>query len=94
MDQKSESPLTGAERGIVRLISLGCSNKEAAAILGIAEATASNHRTSAMAKLGVQTAGTLTRMALVLGIKSLDDKLTDEEQARLGDHSSGDAIRE
>ena len=56
----------------MRLVSLGCANKEIAAILGITESTADNHRSNAMAKLDVHSAGTLTRVALTLGTRLPD----------------------
>ena len=83
MDQKSESLLTGAEARIVRLISLGCTHKEAATILGVAESTVSDDLASAMHKLDVQSAGALTKRALSLGLTSLDDRLAEEELAKL-----------
>jgi DNA-binding NarL/FixJ family response regulator len=76
--------LTDEEAKVVRLVSLGCANEEIAAILDMAESTADNHRSSAMAKLGAYSAGTLARVALSLGITSAGDKLTDEERAKAG----------
>jgi DNA-binding CsgD family transcriptional regulator len=87
------TPLTRTEAKVVRLVSLGCANNEIAAILGIAESTADNHRTSAMKKMGVRSAGTLTRVALVLGFTSLDDKLTDEVLTAVENGGGGDVSR-
>ncbi len=68
--------LTPRETEVVRLLSLGCSIHEAAAILGLSFATVNNHKSSAMAKLEVSKAATLTRAAILTGVSSLRDKLT------------------
>ena len=83
----TESPLTPTEARVVRLVSLGCTSRDVAAILGIAESTADNHRTRAMKKLAVRSAGLLTRTALALGFTSLEDKLSEEELAKA--HGAG-----
>jgi DNA-binding CsgD family transcriptional regulator len=76
--------MTPTEAKVVRLISLGCTTRQVATILGIAESTADNHRWRAMKKLDVHTSVALTRTAINLGITSLSDRLTDEELAKLG----------
>jgi DNA-binding NarL/FixJ family response regulator len=75
--------LTERETQVVRLLSLGCSIYDAAAILGLAEATVDNHRNHAMAKLGVSKAATLTRVAILTGISGLHDQLTPAEKRRM-----------
>jgi DNA-binding CsgD family transcriptional regulator len=86
--------LNFSESKVVRLVALGCSDREVAAILGISEESADNGRTSAMKKLGVHSAGTLARVAFTLGFTSLGDKLTGEELARLDADSSSDTALE
>jgi DNA-binding CsgD family transcriptional regulator len=51
-----EEPLSEREIQVARLISLGCSIYEAAAILRLASATVDNYKTSAMKKLGASKA--------------------------------------
>jgi DNA-binding NarL/FixJ family response regulator len=82
--QGSPKPLLSTrETQVVRLLSLGCSNHEAAAILGLAASTVDSFRSSAMAKLGVSKAATLTRVAILTGISGLHDQLTAAEKRRL-----------
>ncbi len=71
--------LTTAEDRVVRLVSLGCTTRQAAAILGVSHSTADNHRWRAMQKLGVHSLAALMRAAMSLGITSLDDRLTEAE---------------
>src|SRR5262245_32119910 len=73
--------LTPAETRVVRLVSLGCTTRQVAKLLSVTESTADNHRSRAMKKLGVSTVAALTRAAIASGITSMDDRLTDEEQA-------------
>jgi DNA-binding NarL/FixJ family response regulator len=75
--------LTMRETQVVRLLSLGCSNHEIAAILGLATSTVDNFRSRAMAKLGVSKAATLTRVAILTGISGLRDQLTAAEKRSL-----------
>ena len=81
MSQKVAT-LTPRHRQIVRLISLGCSVPEIAAILGLAEATVDNHRTAAMGRLGVEKATALTRIAIKHRISPLTDSLTATEKRK------------
>jgi DNA-binding CsgD family transcriptional regulator len=76
-------PLTSMERQVIRLVSLGCSLAEMAAILGRSIATVDNHKTRGMRKLDVHKAAEVTRLAIQLGISSLDDCLTPRELERL-----------
>src|SRR2546423_790808 len=75
--------LTRTEAKVARLISLGCTTRHVAAILGISIKTVENHRWRAMRKLDVHTMAALTRAALDLGITSLDARLTDPELDKL-----------
>ena len=81
--------LSEREKEVVRLLSLGCSVKEAAAILRLAPNTVDNHKTRAMAKLGTDKAALLTRIALKRRITSMKDKLTLTEKRRSGRKQDG-----
>ena len=58
------SILTERQTEVVRLLSLGCTVKEAAAILQLSPSTVDNHKTAAMARLGTDKLPLLTRIAL------------------------------
>jgi len=81
--------LTPRERQVVRLISLGCTVDEAAAILGLSPNTVDNHKCRAMTKLGTDKTALLTRLALKLKITSLNDRLTPQEQRLSGRKNDG-----
>ncbi len=81
--------LSEREREVVRLLSLGCSVKEAAAILRLAPNTVDNHKTRAMAKLGTDKAALLTRIAIKKRITSMKDQLTLAEKRRSGRKQDG-----
>ena len=83
--------LTSMERRVVRLVSLGCTVKQVAAILGRSVHTVDNHKTRAMRKLGVHNLAQLTREAIKLGITSLEDRLDSRESALLKDGESKDS---
>jgi len=70
-------------------LSLGCSVKEAAAILRLAPNTVDNHKTRAMAKLGTDKAALLTRIAIKKRITSMKDQLTLAEKRRSGRKQDG-----
>jgi DNA-binding CsgD family transcriptional regulator len=72
--------LTPRQREVVRLISLGCTVKEAAGVLDLAPNTVDNHRTRAMKVLDVDRATLLTRVAIKYGVSGLNDKLSATEQ--------------
>ena len=75
--------LTATEQQVVRLISLGCSVKDAAAILSRSPHTVDNHKTRAMKKLGARNATGLTRWALQLNLTTLNEHLTERESQLL-----------
>ena len=81
--------LTPRQSEVVRLISLGCTNKEMAAILGLAEATVENHRGAAMAALGTDKAALLTRLAIKYRYTSMKDQLTRTEKRKSGRKNDG-----
>ncbi len=71
------------QRAVVRLLSLGCSVAEAARILGISERTADNHKSRAMARLGIHKMAALTRFAIESGISPPGDTLSSDERNSL-----------
>jgi DNA-binding NarL/FixJ family response regulator len=77
--------LTPIERKVVRLLSLGCSTNQAATLLNLTNDAVEGHCERAMRKLGVGTRAELTRLAIQLGITSLDDHLADDERKRIGE---------
>jgi len=81
--------ITKREKEVVRLVSLGCTLDEAAAVLKLAPSTVDNHKTRAMAKLGTDKAALLTRIAIKKRITSLSDKLTPAEKRRSGRKNDG-----
>jgi DNA-binding NarL/FixJ family response regulator len=81
--------LTKRHRQVVRLLSLGCTVNEAAAILKLASSTVDNHKTEAMARLGTNKLALLTRMALKMRITTMRDKLTAAEKRRSGRKQDG-----
>ena len=81
--------LTPRENEILRLVSLGCTVKEAAAVLDVAPSTADNHKARLMAKLGTDKAALLTRLAVKMGVSSMTDKLTASEKRRSGRSHDG-----
>ena len=60
-------PLSVRERGVLRLLAEGRSNKEIAGELGIAEGTVKNHMSNVLGKLGV-----LDRTQAALRARELD----------------------
>jgi DNA-binding NarL/FixJ family response regulator len=60
--------LTPREREVVHLVAEGLTTKEVARRLGVRPKTADNHRTRAMAKLGVHNAAELVRYAARKGL--------------------------
>ncbi len=81
--------LTNREKEVVRLLSLGCSVREAAKILKLSPNTVDNHKARAMAKLGTDKAALLTRIALKMRISNMKDKLTLAEKRRSGRKKDG-----
>jgi DNA-binding CsgD family transcriptional regulator len=76
--------LTGRQRQVVRLVSLGCSCAEIGAILELSPNTVDIHRTRAMRALAINRATLLTRVAIEHRISPLGDQLTLAEQRRSG----------
>ena len=61
-------PLTDREIEVLRLMTGGCSNREIADSLGVAEGTAKNHISNILAKLGVRDRTRAVLKALELGL--------------------------
>lgn len=66
--QQARPDLTPAELRVLRVIGLGHDNQEAAAILGLSDATVQTHRRNIMHKLKVPTSAKLVREAVRLGL--------------------------
>jgi DNA-binding NarL/FixJ family response regulator len=81
--------LTEREQEVVRLISLGCTVKEAAKVLKLAPSTVDNHKSRAMAKLGTDKVALVTRLALKFRITTMKDQLTAMEKRRSGRKNDG-----
>jgi DNA-binding NarL/FixJ family response regulator len=81
--------LTERELQVFRLLSLGCTVKEAAAILKVAPSTADNHKARLMAKLGTDKSALVTRLAIKTGVSSMQDRLTPMEKRRSGRKQDG-----
>jgi DNA-binding NarL/FixJ family response regulator len=64
--------LTGREREVLQLLSEGLSSKEIGARLEIASSTVESHRKQIMAKLDVHSVAELTKVAIRMGLTSLD----------------------
>ncbi len=66
MTQRRAERLSERERDVMRLITAGASNQEAARRLGISVRTVENHRARVMEKMGAATLSDLIRQALRL----------------------------
>ncbi len=83
--------LSRREWQTTRLLALGASVADAAAIMDIARNTVDNHRTRAFARLGVSKIADLTRVAIRLGIITADEELTREEKKKRQQHAENSA---
>ncbi|MAT71902.1 MAG: hypothetical protein CMJ58_20555 [Planctomycetaceae bacterium] len=83
------SQLTPRQREVVRLVSLGCTMDEAAAILKLSPSTVDNHRARAMKILGADKAAIVTRLAIKHRISPLGDQLTTAEKRKSGRKQDG-----
>jgi DNA-binding NarL/FixJ family response regulator len=82
-------PLTERQTEVVRLLSLGCTVKEAAKVLKLSPSTVGNYKSAAMARLGTDKVALLTRLAIKTRITSLSDKLTTAEKRKSGRKNDG-----
>lgn len=71
--QVRETPLTRREAEVLRLIVMGCINKEIADRLCVSLTTVISHRKNLMEKLGIKTVSGLTIFAVMHGIVSIDE---------------------
>ena len=76
-------------REVARLLSLGCTVDEAAAILRLSPSTVDNHKTRLMKALGTDKSTLLVRLAIKYRLSSIDDKLTATEKRRSGRKGDG-----
>jgi DNA-binding NarL/FixJ family response regulator len=83
------APLTQRQREVVRLLSLGCTVKEAASVLGLSPSTVDNHKSAAMGRLGTDKLALLTRLAIKLKITTMRDTLTAAEKRKSGRRNDG-----
>ena len=81
--------LTERQQEVVRLLSLGCTVKEAAKVLKLSPSTVDNHKSAAMARMGTDKLALLTRLAIKMRITSLSDKLTTAEKRKSGRKNDG-----
>ncbi|MEM8945034.1 MAG: helix-turn-helix transcriptional regulator [Planctomycetota bacterium] len=84
-----EHGLTPRQVEIVRLLSLGCTVKETARLLGLAPSTVDNHRARAMETLGTDKAVLLARLAMWYGITTPEETLTPAEKRKSGRPNDG-----
>lgn len=83
------APLTKRHREVIRLLSLGCTVNEAAAILKLSPSTVDNHKTAAMKRLGTDKLALVTRLAIKMRISALGDRLTPREKRLSGRKDDG-----
>jgi len=81
--------LTKRQKEVVRLLSLGCTVRETAAILRLSPATVDNHKTAAMARLGTDKLALVARLAIKWKITSMKDRLTPAEKRKSGRKNDG-----
>jgi DNA-binding NarL/FixJ family response regulator len=84
-----EPQLTPRHKEVIRLLSLGCTVKEAARILKISPSTVDNHKTEAMARLGTDKLALVTRLAIKHKVSPLNDRLTPREKRLSGRKDDG-----
>ncbi len=75
--------LTPRHRQVVRLISLGCSLTDIAAILDLEPTTIDNHKQAAMRTLGVGKSTLVTRVAIKHHLSPIKDELTRSEKRKI-----------
>ncbi len=81
--------LTPRQREIVRLLSLGCTVREVALILGLSPSTVDNVKTAAMERMGTNKLALLTRIAIKGRVTSMKDQLTRTEKRKSGRRNDG-----
>ncbi|MBX3427928.1 MAG: response regulator transcription factor [Pirellulales bacterium] len=81
--------LSPRRREVFRLISLGCTAADMAAILGLSHWTIANHRRAVMLQLGCDKSILLARLAIKHGVSRLDETLAPAEKRRRGRGEDG-----
>ena len=81
--------LTPRQREVVRLLSLGCTVRETAKILGLAPSTVDNVKTAAMERMGTNKLALVTRLAIKHRLTSMKDQLTRTEKRKSGRKNDG-----
>ena len=81
--------LSDRQIAVVRLLSLGCTVKEAAKVLRLSPSTVDNHKSAAMARLGTDKLALLTRLAIHFKLTSMKDRLTPKEKRLSGRSDDG-----
>ena len=71
-DPTYSEQLTRRERQVLTLIAGGCSNRDAAARLGLSVRTVETHRKHVMIKLGIRSVAGLTKYAINRGLTGID----------------------
>jgi DNA-binding NarL/FixJ family response regulator len=82
-------PLSERQTEVVRLLSLGCTVKEAAKVLRLAPSTVDSHKSDAMARLGTDKVALLTRLEIKTRTTCHSDKLTTAEKRKSGRKNDG-----
>jgi len=81
--------LTPRQTEIVRLLSLGCTVKETAKLLGLSPSTVDNHKSRAMTILGTDKMVLVARLAMWYGITTPEETLTPAEKRKSGRPNDG-----
>jgi DNA-binding NarL/FixJ family response regulator len=68
LDDASERPVTAAQRELLRLVSVGYSNKEIAAAVGVSEPAVKKRLFSLMRRYAVPNRAALVRVAMNAGL--------------------------
>ena len=89
MPKYDYEPLTARHLEVVRLLSLGCTVREAARVLRLAPSTVDNHKAEAMRRLRCDKLALLTRIAIKLKVTSMNDRLTPAEKRASGRKDDG-----
>ncbi|MBQ9469416.1 MAG: hypothetical protein IJU72_00515 [Bacteroidales bacterium] len=73
MHQHTPNTLTDREREVLRLLTLGLSNKEVANMLGISSHTVIAHRKNIVEKTDIRSLAGLTLYAIINGVVNIDE---------------------
>lgn len=87
--KESKGLLTPKQQEALKLVSLGCSAREAALIMNVASSTADNHKAAGMKVLGITKATLLVRKLIEMGITKPGDKLTPAQVKMFGSVPDG-----